>query len=101
MPELSAEVDHASLVIEIGGMGLRVNSVDPGFIRMLRDRYAGYVRPFAGEEFAFDVDLTSVSSSDSSADVRVTHRQGLWTLTRGDFRAEWEPAQRRRATGGL
>lgn len=95
MPLLSNEVDHASLVIEIGGMAVRVNSADPGFIGMLRDRYTGYVNPSATEEIAFDVEISSAKASDPNADVVVTQQQGRWSLTRGDFRAEWEPAKRR------
>ncbi len=101
MPELATYVERLSLVIEIGGMPLRVNTTDPGFLAMLQDRYAGFVTSSGNEhdvqgsaEITFDVHLAPPGSADPDADVSVTHYQGRWTLTRGDFRAEWEPASR-------
>ena len=95
MPELITEVGRLSLVIEIGGMPVRVNSTDPDFLAMLQDRYAGFVGSSEGAEIEFDVDLVPPTFPDPGADVRVTHRLGKWSLERGDFRAEWEPALRR------
>jgi hypothetical protein len=98
MPELATAVESLSLVIEIGGMPVRVHTTDPDFLAMLQDRYAGFVTSAdsaASAEIDFDIDLTSPGSADPDADVRVTHQQGRWTLTRGDFRAEWEPVLRR------
>ena len=95
MPELTAEIEQLSVVIEIGGMPVRVNTTDPGFLTMLQDRYAGFVGTSEDAELEFDVDLKRPSSLDPEADVRVTHNSGQWTLERGDFRATWEPASRR------
>jgi hypothetical protein len=108
LPELAAEADRLSLVIEIGGMPVRVNTADPGFLGMLRDRYSGFVTSSGPTEryaeggraenhraeIAFDVDLTPPSPPDPDADVSVTQHLGRWSLRRGDFRAEWEPASR-------
>jgi hypothetical protein len=84
-----------SLVIDVGDMPVRVNTSDPEFVRLLGSRYAGYVRPAdqTQAEIEFDVDLSA--PRDSQAEVRVSHRGGRWTFERGDFLAEWEPAQRR------
>jgi hypothetical protein len=97
LPELIAEVERLSLLIEIGGMPVRVNTTDPGFLAMLQDRYAGYVGASqeARPEVEFDVDLIAPANSDPDADVRVSHRSGRWSMQRGDFLAEWEPASRR------
>ncbi len=95
MPELSAEVEQLSLVIEVGEMPVRVNTSDPQFLTMLQDRYAGFVGTSEHAEMEFDVDLTPPRFSDPDADVRVTHSEGRWLLERGDFRAEWFPASRR------
>lgn len=94
MPELITEVERLSLVIEIGGMPVRVNTTDPGFVTMLQNRYAGYVTESDDVEIEFDVDLAPPAGGDPKADVSVTHHAGRWTLTRGDFRAEWSPASR-------
>ena len=102
MPELTAEVERLSLVIEIGGMSVRVHTTDPAFLTVLRDRYDGFVTsaesagaPEIPAEIDFDIELTPARFADPEAPVRVTQLRGRWTLERGDFRAEWEPGLRR------
>jgi hypothetical protein len=94
LPELATDVERLSLVIEIGGMPVRVHTTDPRFLAMLQDRYAGFVTSSEHAEIAFDVDLAPPRFGDPDAPVRVTQNKGRWTLERGDFRAEWEPASR-------
>jgi len=100
LPELTAEVERLSLVIEIGGMPVRVNTTDSGFLVMLERRYSGFLGSSEKAEVEFDVDLVQPGLvqpgfDDPDAGVRVTHHRGRWSLTRGDFRAEWEPAARK------
>ncbi len=95
MPELTAEVECLSLVIEIGGMPVRVNTTDPGFLAMLQSRYSGFVSNSERAEIEFDVELAAPNLADRDAEVRVRHGKGRWSLERGDFRAEWEPMARR------
>ncbi len=101
MPEFTTEVERLSLVIEIGGMPVCVHTTDPGFLGMLQERYAGFLtsaesggRAEWAPEIDFDVELTPTRFADPEATVRVTQDRGRWTLERGDFRAEWEPASR-------
>ena len=96
MPELTVEVDRLSLVIEIGGMAVRVNTTDPLFLAILQDRYCGFVSEREGEpaEVEFDVEITQTAFTDPDAEVSVTHREGRWYLQRGDFLAEWNAASR-------
>ncbi|MGP0018014.1 MAG: hypothetical protein ACLPHP_05565 [Candidatus Sulfotelmatobacter sp.] len=98
MPELTTDVERLSLVIEIGGMPVRVHTTDPGFLGMLQERYAGFLTSAGRAEWApeidFDIELTPTRFADPDATVRVTQQRGRWTLERGDFRAEWEPAWR-------
>lgn len=72
-----------------------VNTSDQAFRDLLLDRYRGYVTSAAQPEVAFDIELAPAGNADPNADVQVVQRNGRWTLTRGDFRAEWEPAKRR------
>ena len=95
VPEPTTEIEQLSLVIEIGGMPVRVNTSDPGFLAMLQDRYAGFIGASDHAEVEFDIDLTRPKAGDPDADVRVTQQSGRWSLERGDFRAQWEPAARR------
>ena len=94
MPELITEVERFSLIIEVGGMPVRVNTTDAGFLGMLQERYAGFAAPPEDAEIEFDIDLSPLRFPDPDADVRVIHQHGRWTFERGDFRAEWEPARR-------
>lgn len=99
MPELTTEVERLSLVIEVGGMAVRVNTTDLDFLHLLRDRYAGFLGESQSAEIEFDVDLTPPvtpnAADDANDDVRVTYHEGRWCLQRGDFRAEWEPSLHR------
>jgi hypothetical protein len=95
LPQSIAEVDRLSLVIEIGGMPVRVHASDPDFLTLLENRYAGFLSETEDAEIEFDIELGDARFADPEAEVRVNQRDGLWTLRRGDFRAEWEPAARR------
>ena len=94
MPGLISPVDCLHLTIEIGGIPIRVNTSDADFLDMLQNRYAGFVGSSEHAELEFDVDLVRPGFVDPDADLRVTQRSGKWSLERGDFRAEWEPAGR-------
>ena len=94
LPELAVDVERLSLVIEIGGMPVRVHTTDPAFLAMLQNRYSGFVTSSEHAEISFDVHLTLTHFADLDAPLRVTQHKGRWALERGDFRAEWEPASR-------
>ena len=94
MRELITEVERFSLIIKVGGMPVRVNTTDAGFVGMLQERYAGFAASPEDAEIEFDIDLSPLRLPDPDADVRVIHQHGRWTFERGDFRAEWEPALR-------
>jgi hypothetical protein len=49
-------------------------------------------------DYEFEVDLTPQPAIASDEDVRVWWEEGRWNLTRGDFRAAWDPVTRR---GGI
>jgi hypothetical protein len=92
---LATEVVPSSLIIEIGRMPVRVNSNDPDFLAMLRERYAGYIGSSDHPEIEFDIELGAPHCVDPDADVHVTQNNGAWSLRRGDFRAEWDPTKRK------
>jgi hypothetical protein len=99
VPELAEQIECYSVVIAIGGIPVRVNTSDAKFRGLLEKRYAGFVA--AGDraqdraEFEFDVELDPPALIDPDIDVSVTCHAGRWFLSRGDFRAEWDPAARR------
>jgi hypothetical protein len=93
--ELAAPVHRSNVVIEIGGIAARVAASDPAFLHMLENRYAGFISSRADADFDFHVDLGEPGTANADADVSVTHRSGCWSVERGDFHAEWEPATSR------
>ncbi len=95
LPPFATEVECLSIVIEIGGMPVRVHTSDPGFLRLLQDRYAGFVSNTERAEIDFEVEIAEAKVADPDADVEVNYRSGRWSLRRGDFEAQWEPAARR------
>lgn len=95
LPELTTEVEHLSLAIEIGGMRVRVHTTDHDFLDILQQRYSGYVTSAENSDIEFDMDLVPPGHADAEAEVCVSQHAGRWSFTRGDFRAEWEPAKRR------
>ncbi len=83
------------MVIAIGGIAVAIRAPDPAFLRMLEDRYAGFVGDADAPAFEFDLDLIESAASAGDEDVRVFLEAGQWRLQRGDFRAVWDPLARR------
>jgi hypothetical protein len=79
------------VVIEIGGLPVRLCVDEPAFLTLLKERYAGFVS--VGEAmFVLNIDLTPQTMMSSTEDVRVRWSSGQWLMERGDFRAEWDPS---------
>jgi hypothetical protein len=74
-------------------MLVRVRTSDPDFLRMLQNRYAGFLSENECE-IDFDVEIKRDDFDEPEAEVAVRHEDKRWTLTRGDFRAVWEPEKR-------
>ena len=83
------------VVIEIGGLPIEVQTTDAEFERILRGRYGDYIKPGAASQFALRVQLTGPGTVDPDADAEVWLEDSEWKMERGDFRASWNPAERR------
>src|SRR6266852_1374856 len=95
MPGVTVAPQRSDVVVEIGGLPIRLRSDDPAFIRMIQDRYAGYVSSSDDASFEFDVELAPPGTESGDEDLRVTWDSGRWLMERGDFRAEWNPVTAR------
>lgn len=88
--------------IGIGGMTVRLLVPDANFLRMLQNRYSGYSGSGGPPDCEFGIELISQNTEgtaqgsgiDPEEDVRVWRDGSLWNFTRGDFRAQWDPAKR-------
>lgn len=83
------------MVIEIGGLPIEVQTTDACFERLLLGRYGGYVAAGVAPEFSLRVRLAPPGTFDADADAEVWLEDHEWRMERGDFRARWNPAERR------
>jgi hypothetical protein len=89
--ELTTTPARAEITIEIGGVPVRLNTTDSGFLEILQNRYAGFVTSGGHVEFDFDIELARPKAFDPEADLCVTLNSGRWRVERGDFFAEFDP----------
>ena len=82
------------VVVEIGGVPIALQTSNPEFIHILRQRFGDFFQPHATPEFEFSIDLTSPDTFNPDADAQVWMRDGEWRMERGDFHARWNPDKR-------
>ena len=92
MPAVMAATQRRSVVVDIGGLPIRLRCDDPAFIRQLNERYAGYVSSTNEANFDFKIELAPPNVESGDEDLSVTWDSGRWLMERGDFRAEWDPS---------
>jgi hypothetical protein len=85
----------SSVVVEIGGLPIRLRCDDPAFLLLIHARYAGYISSLQDASFDFDIELAPPETECGDEDVSVTWNSGTWLIRRGDFRAEFNPATAR------
>jgi hypothetical protein len=95
MASLVAVSEPTAVVVEIGGMAIRVCGEDAAFSRLLQERYAGFVSRSDQAQFELNVDIALPGLISTDDDVRVVQKAGRWSLDRGDFHAEWDAASAR------
>jgi hypothetical protein len=95
VPSVTVAPQRSDVVVEIGGLPIRLRSGDPAFIRLIQERYAGYMSSSNDASFDFDIELAPPGTESGDEDLRVTWNSGHWLMERGDFRAEWNPSTAR------
>lgn len=95
MPGVTPAPQRSDVVVEIGGLPIRLRSGDSAFIRLIQERYAGYTSSLKDASFDFDIELAPPGTESGDEDLRVTWNSGRWLMERGDFRAEWNPSTAR------
>jgi hypothetical protein len=78
-----------TVCVEIGGVAIGLTTHDQGFLRLLRERYAGFLSA-SRPEFGLEFDLIPQAVA-SDHDVWVRRAGAEWLLERGDFQARWDP----------
>ena len=77
----------SSVVVEIGGLPIRLHCNDQAFLLQIHERYAGYVSSSDNVSFDFDIELAPPGTETGDEDLSVTCNSGIWLLERGDFRS--------------
>ena len=95
MPGVMAATQRPNVVVEIGGLPIRLCCDDPVFLRLIQERYAGYVSSSSSASFEFEIHLAPPGTESGDEEVQVAWDSGRWLMKRGDFRAEWNPATSR------
>ncbi len=82
-----------SIVVEIGGTAIALQTEDHSLQQLFKDRYAPFVTPSQRAHARFKLDLIEPPASiDQEQDLEVKlDGGGQWTLFRNDFQAQWDP----------
>jgi hypothetical protein len=81
-----------SVVVEIGGLPIRLSCDNTEFIRLTVERYAGYVSASNEASSEFEIELIPLDTESREVELTVTWDSGRWLMERGDFHAEWDPS---------
>jgi hypothetical protein len=92
MPDTLTAAECSQVVIEIGGLPIRLAVNDSAFIEMLNKRYEGFVSGSGAARFEFEIEIAPPGLIPADQDVCVRWNSGKWFLDRGDFHAEWDPS---------
>lgn len=92
---VAAAKQRTDVVVEIGGLPIRLHCHNPAFLRLVQERYVGYMSSSNEPHFDFEIEVAPPGTASGDEDVRVTWNSGHWLMERGDFRAEWNPSTSR------
>lgn len=93
MSAAAPTIASETVSIEIGGVAVALHTNDLSFLRMIENRYLGFIGNLAAPEFEFDIDLYEESQAASPDDqLQVKIERGEWVMRRGDFRASCDPS---------
>jgi hypothetical protein len=92
MPGVTAVSEIRSVMVEIGGLPIRLRCSDRNFIREIEERYAGFLSDSSDAASDFAIQLFPPGTEAGDEDLSVTWDSGRWRMERGDFRAEWNPS---------
>jgi len=95
MPGVMTATSRSSVIVEIGGLPIALHCDNAAFIRLLTERYAGYVADSEQAAFDFDIELAPQGTVSGDEDLTVNWNSGRWLMERGDFHAEFSPATAR------
>jgi hypothetical protein len=90
MPNLTTTADH-SVVVDIGGIPIRLLTDDVSFLHVVQDRYHGFLSSDHHAAVDLAVELVPPGRISDQEDIRVVREAGRWLVERQDFRFVWDP----------
>ncbi len=92
MPDARMAAANDSVVVEIGGTAIALQTENPSLQQLFKDRYSPFLTPSQRAHSHFTLELIEPRADlNSEEDLRVKMEQGRWTFLRNDFHAEWDP----------
>jgi hypothetical protein len=88
----TANIRQSGVVVEIGGVPIRLRCDNAVFLEQIEERYAGYVSSSSEAGFDFEIHLAPPDTASGDQALEVMWESGRWLMKRGDFRAEWSPS---------
>ena len=95
MSSATWKIRQSAVVVEIGGVPIRLRCDNAVFLRQIEERYAGYVSSSSDAGFDFEIHLAPPDTASGDQELEVAWESGRWLMKRGDFRAEWNPSSLR------
>jgi hypothetical protein len=86
--------DIRAVTVDIGDVAVEFHTSDATLVRVLEQRFHRFLNPSAEPAFRFDITAVPSAHWDVDDDLHVHARNGRWIMQRGDFRAEWDVAER-------
>jgi hypothetical protein len=88
---------RGAAVVTIAGTAIALRTSDEPFLRLLEQRYAGFIDLSGSRrcDYEFELELEAPAGTSPDDELQVFRRDGCWHLERGDFRAHWDPVTRR------
>jgi hypothetical protein len=83
-----------AVVVDVGDVPVLLRTFDASLVSVLERRFGRFLNASAAPVFEFDVTVVPDQSLDADADLEVRYSEGCWTVHRGDFRAQWNAADR-------
>jgi len=88
----TSKIRQSAVVVEVGGLPIRLRCDNAFFLEQIEERYAGYVSSSGYAVFDFEIHLAPQDTASGDEEPEVSWESGRWLMKRGDLRAEWNPS---------
>ena len=83
------------VTVDIGDIAVGFHTTDAALVALMERRFHRFLKPSTEPAFDFDITVVPPGTIDGDDDLQVRAEHDRWVMRRGDFRAEWNVAERR------